>query len=68
MIDDLIAFIKENNVNVSFQPKRNYTKPELIQEYVRDLENALVYYSEKDLDHALALYRFQGKQNQLDNK
>lgn len=65
--DSLAKFLHEKNVELSFQSKRNYTKPELLSEYVRELEGAVRKYSGKSLDVAMAMYR-KGVKGENNNK
>lgn len=57
-VDDLADFFEEHkDIEVSFQSKRNFTKPELLREYILDLEGAVRYFSNEQLDKAMSIYR-----------
>ena len=56
-IDDLFDFLEKNNVEVSFQSKRDFTDIKKLREYILDLEGAVRLLSRVSLDKALAEYR-----------
>lgn len=58
LLNDLKDFFEEHkDVELSFQPDRNFTDHKKLSNYILDLEGAVRHFSGESLDVAMAKYR-----------